>query len=872
MNYPVWQLDTLGGGLLIALIAVFHVYIAHFAVGGGLFLVLTEMKGLREENRSILEFVRRHAHFFVLVTMVAGGITGVGIWFTIALLNPAATSILIHTFVFAWAIEWVFFLIEIVALFIYSATFDKLHPRQHLLIGWIYFGAAWLSLFMINGIIGFMLTPGQWLENGNFWSGFFNPTFWPSLFFRTFFSILIAGLFGLVTATWSSKSAIRMRLVRYSALWLLIPFTLFLVSGFWYKSVLPLELQQTIFQRMPATAQFVQGFILFSPLLLAGCLLLTIRMPAMLSRPLALVLLFSGLLYMGCFEYIREGGRRPFIIYNHMYSNGILVKDAEQISKEGVLKHARWSMNKEITETNQLAAGREVFTLLCSSCHSIDGPRLDIRKMSKNYTPESLDNMIHGMHFVYPSMPAFAGTDEERHALALFLAYGLNGRTDRSGAVGIAEKPAKPAAFNPEQDEYVLLAWNNDGMHTFADALPYWSFRQPGNTVRAQLILRGETPEVIEDANIIYKVESSFQNPGEHVLFWDTALKKFLSSYPVHEGFTEPGSYGEMIGQAGLYLSTDIRVVPYPARNVFDPYPLLKLEAETPEGDLLARTTITLPVSTEIGCNSCHGGQWRVADSGGFIESTALNILAIHDKLSGTRLVQQSTGGQPVICQSCHNDGETGDSPMNLSASMHGFHAVFLGHEGADACASCHPSSIAGATQMLRGIHSSIGLDCTNCHGNLAEHALDLLKQEEQAGAIQATEYGSRILAAYGEVENITPRKPWSNQPDCLNCHVEFEEPETDTTLHAYTDTMDSLYRNRTDESGSLYCAACHGSPHAVYPATNDHGTVLHNLAPMQYQQEPLPMGSNFGCAVCHTVEMEDEMHHPNMLKEFRNW
>ena len=35
MNYPVWELGAAGGGLLIALIAVIHVYIAHFAVGGG---------------------------------------------------------------------------------------------------------------------------------------------------------------------------------------------------------------------------------------------------------------------------------------------------------------------------------------------------------------------------------------------------------------------------------------------------------------------------------------------------------------------------------------------------------------------------------------------------------------------------------------------------------------------------------------------------------------------------------------------------------------------------------------------------------------------------------------------------------------------
>jgi cytochrome bd-type quinol oxidase subunit 1 len=112
--------------------------------------------------------------------MVAGALTGVGIWFTISLLSPSATSVLIHSFVFGWGTEWTFFVIEIVALFIYYYTFDRLSVRNHLSIGWIYFGAAWMSLFVVNGIIGFMLTPGAWVENNSFWSGFFNPTGRPS--------------------------------------------------------------------------------------------------------------------------------------------------------------------------------------------------------------------------------------------------------------------------------------------------------------------------------------------------------------------------------------------------------------------------------------------------------------------------------------------------------------------------------------------------------------------------------------------------------------------------------------------------------------------------------------------------------------------
>jgi len=121
MNYPVWELYYAGGGFLIALIAVVHVYVAHFAVGGGLFLVLTELKGYRENSQNILDYTKKHSKFFLLLTMVFGGVTGVGIWFTISVISPGATSSLIHTFVFGFATEWVCFLVKLL-LFLSTIT------------------------------------------------------------------------------------------------------------------------------------------------------------------------------------------------------------------------------------------------------------------------------------------------------------------------------------------------------------------------------------------------------------------------------------------------------------------------------------------------------------------------------------------------------------------------------------------------------------------------------------------------------------------------------------------------------------------------------------------------------------------------------
>jgi cytochrome d ubiquinol oxidase subunit I len=44
MNYPFWDIPILGSGWVIGLIAIFHVMISQFAVGGGFYLPLAEKK------------------------------------------------------------------------------------------------------------------------------------------------------------------------------------------------------------------------------------------------------------------------------------------------------------------------------------------------------------------------------------------------------------------------------------------------------------------------------------------------------------------------------------------------------------------------------------------------------------------------------------------------------------------------------------------------------------------------------------------------------------------------------------------------------------------------------------------------------------
>jgi hypothetical protein len=61
MNYPLWDVPWIGGGVLIAIIAIVHVFISHFAVGAGLFNVLAEQRARRAGDERLLSFVRTHS-------------------------------------------------------------------------------------------------------------------------------------------------------------------------------------------------------------------------------------------------------------------------------------------------------------------------------------------------------------------------------------------------------------------------------------------------------------------------------------------------------------------------------------------------------------------------------------------------------------------------------------------------------------------------------------------------------------------------------------------------------------------------------------------------------------------------------------------
>jgi len=874
MNYPIWELDWLGGGTLIAIISILHVYISHLAVGGGIFIWLTDRKAVLNKDTSLLDYVKSHTWFFLLLTMVFGGISGVGIWFIIGLVHPAATSALIHAFVFGWAIEWVFFFGEVVALLIYHYYFKQLETNVRLKIAFLYALFAWLSLAVINAILSFMLTPGAWLSTGSFWDGILNPTYFPSLVFRTFIATMFAGLFGYVTAVFRKNSDFRIKLMRYCSKWLLLSAVGILLSGLWYYIAVPDQIRVTTFLLNHDTGLFVSIFFIASIIIVLSGAVLMIRLSNALQRVVVIFLVLIGLLWIGGFEYIREIARKPYVIYDFMYSNSIYKSDSDRLNNKSVLANAKWSSTKAVTDHNKLEAGRELFNLQCLGCHTLGGIRNDIDKLTKGYPYLGVRALIEGIGTVHSYMPRVFGTETEKQALVMFLVSrnGFDPLQHTIEACQIESREIEIPPFDNKKSKYVLLAWNDLGMHCMSDCDKWFTILPPANTLEAQLIGRGDNLGIIDDGvTLTYAVEPGYENPAARVDFWKYASSTFGVEPEPNIGLAGKGLTGTMEydEETAAYVAHAIPVAPYDNEGKFNPFPVFTIEArDETTGELLATTKAVAPVSTEMGCKNCHGGEWRVNNQTGVSDETAIAILKVHDRISGTDLYIEALAGKPKLCQSCHADpalaAEGKPELLSFSAAMHGWHANYMPLEGADACVACHPASVMGATRCQRGVHSKANKDCTSCHGSLTDHALSLLVNEsDKPTAPRLMQNLKPILV--NSIEEINPRTPWINEPECLTCHVDFEKPDATTTgYNNWSPEMSELFRKRTGDAG-IRCEACHNSPHAIYPTINPYGKKLSNIQPIQYMNTPYAIGENFRCEVCHMEAMEEPIHHDYM-------
>ncbi len=139
------------------------------------------------------------------------------------------------------------------------------------------------------------------------------------------------------------------------------------------------------------------------------------------------------------FERVREFIRKPDVIASYMYSNALRTQDYPLYAQDGLLAHAAYTPVREVTDENRLVAGREMFRLACSRCHTTAGVNGVVQKFTAMYGPQPWDakvvrTYLDGMHNARPFMPPAPGTASEKDALAAFIVSLQQDRQPLAGA------------------------------------------------------------------------------------------------------------------------------------------------------------------------------------------------------------------------------------------------------------------------------------------------------------------------------------------------------------------------------------------------------------------------------------------------------
>ena len=376
---------------------------------------------------------------------------------------------------------------------------------------------------------------------------------------------------------------------------------------------------------------------------------------------------------------------------------------------------------------------------------------------------------------------------------------------------GLGQQAAVKSSASQPLGAFVVLGFNDLGMHCFNQDCSEFMILPPYNNLHAQVVMRTwPLPRLVtKGITVSYSYRVNTYSAGK-TNFWDFVGVLLGATPPPNIGLTGNGLAGRMAAGTRDWLASGIPITPQNDDGTIDPFQLATIKVTGPWGLRLAETKAVTPVSWELRCDFCHHGA----------PDAPVSVLDAHDRLHGTTLF--NPGNQtPVLCGSCHAQPELGcggqPGVSTLSLAIHRAHSsrmmdVVSSVPDGNACYACHPGP---ETQCLRDVHSLSGTQCGACH------------------APKAVDPESEMLAVGDPL-----RVPWATLPRCDNCHNRpgwsYEQPG-------------KLFKTSIGHGG-LYCEACHNSTHAVLPARD----AADNLQSVMLQKTA---GTVAKCTVCHLFQ-----------------
>jgi len=430
--YPISDFGPVMKGVIIGGMGIFHVFVAQFAIGGGFLLTYFEWLAQRGKEPHARTFLNSYFRVLVLISFVIGALTGVGMWFTTIQISPRTIGMMVDEFHWLWATEWTFFCVEIVAGYLFYRYAEVLSDRSRLSLLVMYSAAAWMSLFWINGILSWQLTPGGWTESGGVWAGFFNPSFFPSLLFRTIVALTIASLVAcvVINATPQLDRAAKSLLI-HRASNLLVPMMAMPFLGVWYFATVPADSRSWALGGSPAMTLFLSISVGASLLIGLYALLGLVRQRLYIDGATATLLVALAFGATAGGEFVREGVRKPFTIRETLYSNALTPDEVAHLREAGSVTKDPYPLRDAAAYPNkQLRLGARVYRFQCSVCHTLEGMN-GLSELAGTWTIDQKRMNIAKLQHTKPFMPPFAGTAEELEALVQLLTWMREERPER---------------------------------------------------------------------------------------------------------------------------------------------------------------------------------------------------------------------------------------------------------------------------------------------------------------------------------------------------------------------------------------------------------------------------------------------------------
>jgi len=436
--YPMFYVPGVGTAWVMGIIGVIHVVASHTSIGASFLFALLETQAYRRKKPELMEFIKRYGMFLLIFSYVVGSITGPGIWYAITVASPRGVGGLIHNFVWVWAAEWVYFFVEVIGVYALVYLIGKIDAKTHLKLTWSFALASWATMWLIVGILSFMMWPGNetWYQTGSTNDAFYNLNFFAHLGLRTGSMLVLAAVVGMMVASRLKDQSLRTSVVRYLA-----PIGL----GAWLFAVLMFPYY---LQTLPNNARvMLNAYLLpnYQQQLVVVFVVTLLYLVFAWLQPLrvgigvaAVMFFFVAVVGVWPDERMRESMRKPFIAGQYIYGNQMIARDVpgkgivgevDKIAENGLLQLDPFVPDRlrTVTDSNRLEAGQLLTRIACSNCHSLE-PGAPLRNIPDKFHRATDQDLIAAFirgplkNGTQPYMPRIDLPEGEIRAIAAYIA------------------------------------------------------------------------------------------------------------------------------------------------------------------------------------------------------------------------------------------------------------------------------------------------------------------------------------------------------------------------------------------------------------------------------------------------------------------